>query len=273
MKVEKTMPTILAVSDSIGETAEMVTKAALIQFKSSDVTVKKIPYVIDKQYALEVIEQAEDMGNCVIVCTIVLPEVREFLLEQAKAYDIPIVDIMGPTMKAISEIVEQNPELEPGLVHKTDADYFKKMEAIEFAVRYDDGKDPRGLYRADVVLIGVSRTSKTPLALYLAHQRLKVANLPLVPEVVPPKELFKLPKNRVVGLTITPEKLYEIRCERLKSLGLGFNATYTNRDRIIKEIDYAEKVMDNLSCPKIDVSNKAVEEIATNILGILKKGD
>lgn len=273
MKAEKTKPTIFAVSDSIGETAEIVTKAAIIQFKSSDVVIRRVPYVIDRQYAQEVVEQAKDIGNCVIVCTIILPEVRQFLLEQARENGIPIVDLMGPMMKVISEIVDLNPELEPGLVHKTDADYFKKMETIEFAVQYDDGKDPRGLYRADVVLIGVSRTSKTPLALYLAHQRLKVANLPLVPEVVPPKELFQLPKNKVIGLTITPEKLYEIRYERLKSLGLGFNAIYANRDRILKEIDYAEKVMKNLDCPKIDVSNKAVEEIATNILDILKKGD
>src|SRR5690606_32919433 len=126
--------------------------------------------------------------------------------------------IMGPTMEALSRVMPGEPRLEPGLVRRLDAQYFRRVEAIEFAVKYDDGKDPRGLALADLVLIGVSRTSKTPLSMYLAHKQIKVANVPLVPEIQPPEELFRLDRTKVVGLTISPNQLYEIRKERLLSL-------------------------------------------------------
>ncbi|WP_422444161.1 pyruvate, water dikinase regulatory protein [Thermoanaerobacterium sp. DL9XJH110] len=270
---KKNNPVVYAVSDSIGETAELVTRAAMIQFNSGHVDIRRVPYVTDKEYAREVIEEAKYIENCAIVCTIVLPEVRRYLVDLAHENNIPIVDLMGPMMETLSKITDFKPRLEPGLVHRIDEDYFRKMEAIEFAVKYDDGKDPRGLARADVVLIGVSRTSKTPLALYLAHKRLKVANLPLVPEVAPPEELFQLPPRTVIGLTISPEKLNEIRQERLKALGLSSDASYASLDRIMKEIEYAEGIMKKIGCPRIDVSNKAVEEIATRVLEIIRKGE
>ncbi len=264
---------MFAVSDSIGETAELVIRAAMVQFNSEKVEIRRIPYVTDNEYVEDIIEEAKNTANCAIVCTIILPEVRQYLLNLAKQSNIPIVDLMGPMMDAFSRITEIKPHLQPGLVHRIDEDYFKKMEAIEFAVQYDDGKDPRGLSRADVILIGVSRTSKTPLAMFLAHKRLKVANLRLVPEVAPPEELFKLPPRTIIGLTISPEKLLDIRQERLRALGLSSEATYAQRTRIMDEIEYADKIMKKIGCPKIDVSNKAVEEIATSILEIMKKGE
>lgn len=266
-------PIVLAVSDSIGETAELVIRAAMVQFNSDKVDIRRFPYVTDKEYVEDIIEEAKNTNNCAIVCTIILPEVREYLINLAKQNNIPIVDLMGPMMNAFSKIIEIKPHLQPGLVHRIDEDYFKKMEAIEFAVQYDDGKDPRGLARADVVLIGVSRTSKTPLAMFLAHKRLKVANLRLVPEIAPPEALFKLSPKTIVGLTISPEKLYDIRQERLRALGLGTEANYAKRSRILEEIEYANKIMEKIGCAKIDVSNKAVEEIATHILEIMKKGE
>jgi [pyruvate, water dikinase]-phosphate phosphotransferase / [pyruvate, water dikinase] kinase len=147
------------------------------------------------------------------------------------------------------------------------------VDAIEFAVKYDDGRDPRGLLRADVVLIGVSRTSKTPLSMYLANKRLKVANVPLVPEVDPPQELFQLPPERCIGLTINPEQLNGIRTERLKALGLTSQANYANLDRIAQELAYSKRIIDRLGCPVIDVSNKAVEETANIILEIIRKNN
>lgn len=201
-----------------------------------------------------------------------MPEVRKHLIDLANQNQIPIVDLMGPMMDTLSRLTDFTPHLEPGLVHRIDEDYFKKVEAIEFAVQCDDGKDPRGLLRADVVLIGVSRTSKTPLAMYLAHKRLKVANLPLVPEVTPPDELFEVPPEIVFGLTINPNKLNEIRQERLRALGLSSDASYAKPERIMKEIEYAEKIMERIGCHKIDVSNKAVEEISNSIMEIIKKG-
>ncbi len=127
-------------------------------------------------------------------------------------------------MDTFQMIFKKTPLNEPGLVRKLDADYFKRVEAIEFAVKYDDGRDPRGLLRSDIILIGVSRTSKTPLSQYLAHKRYKVANVPVVPEVDPPEELFKVDPQKCIGLKISPEKLYQIRRERLLSLGLDDNA-------------------------------------------------
>jgi len=266
-------PIVFAVSDSIGETAELVIRAAMIQFNSGHINIRRIPYVTDVEYVEEVIEEAKAEPKCAIVCTIILPEVRQKLIELAKKNNIPIVDLMGPMMDTLSEVTELKPKLEPGLVHKIDEDYFNKVEALEFAVKYDDGKDPRGFARADVILIGVSRTSKTPLALYLAHNRLKVANLPLVPEVIVPDELFQVPANKIVGLTISKEKLYEIRQERLKALGLDADASYASPERISKEIEFADEIMNKIGCPRIDVSNKAVEEIATKIMEIIKKGE
>lgn len=273
VKDKSSHPIVFAVSDSIGETAELVTRATMVQFNSENVEIRRIPYVTNNEYVEEIIQEAKNTSSCAIVCTIILPDVREYLIHLSEENNIPIVDLMGPMMKVFSEIVEIKPHLEPGLVRRIDEDYFKRMEAIEFAVNYDDGKDPRGLSRADVVLIGVSRTSKTPLAMFLAHKRLKVANLRLVPEVAPPEELFNLPPNTVVGLTISPEKLFDIRQERLKAMGLSADANYAKHSRILEEIEYANKIMEKIGCPKIDVSNKAVEEIATHIMEIIKKGE
>lgn len=174
-------------------------------------------------------------------------------------------------LQKVSELTNEKPRYEPGVIYRLDEDYFRKVEAIEFAVKYDDGRDPRGIIRADVVLIGVSRTSKTPLSQYLAHKRLKVANVPLVPEVEPPEELFKISPNKCIGLKISPEKLNSIRTERLKALGLKSEANYANINRIKEELAYSEKVMSRIGCPVVDVSNKAVEETANLISNMFQR--
>lgn len=168
-------------------------------------------------------------------------------------------------------LFNKTPKLEPGLLRQLDEQYFKRVEAVEFAVRYDDGKDPKGLVTADVVLIGVSRTSKTPLSMYLANKRIKCANVPLVPEVSPPEELYKV-ADKTVGLVIDPNHLFAIRKERLKSLGLTSNANYAAVERIINELEYSDEIMKKLGCPVIDVTNKAVEETAGKIMEIFYGG-
>jgi regulator of PEP synthase PpsR (kinase-PPPase family) len=170
-------------------------------------------------------------------------------------------------------MTKKEPLYEAGLNRRLDADYFKKVEAIEFAVKYDDGKDSRGIKKADVVLLGISRTSKTPLSMYLAHKNIKVANIPLVPEVEPPKELFESIKGKIIGLTNDPDKLNHIRMERLKALGLDYTANYANMERILNELDYAEKLFHKLRCPVINVSTKAIEETASIILSIIREGE
>ena len=205
-------------------------------------------------------------NNAVICHTIVSPELREIIASEAKEEDVEVVDIIGPVLKAIEKTSGLLPKNQPGLIHALDHEYFKRVEAIEFAVKYDDGKNPWGLAKADIVLIGVSRTSKTPLSMYLAHKQLKVANVPLVPEITPPEELFKVPAHKVIGLLIDPYKLNEIRVERLKTMGLSDNATYADVNRINEELEYAKAIMRRIHCKIINVSNRAVEETAGMIL-------
>jgi [pyruvate, water dikinase]-phosphate phosphotransferase / [pyruvate, water dikinase] kinase len=260
---------IYVVSDSVGETAELVTKAAISQFNGSGMTLKRFPYVEETGHIDEVISLVK-MDQAMIAFTLVKPDIREYMKKMAEQSGIQAVDLIGPIMDQIQQFSGKTPLYEPGLVRKLDEDYFKKIEAIEFAVKYDDGRDPRGIARADIILLGVSRTSKTPLSQFLAHKRLKVANIPIVPEVEPPEELFEVDPSKCIGLRIKPEKLNDIRKERLKALGLGDQATYANIKRIHQEIDYFNKIVDRIGCRVVDVSNKAVEETANVILQMIK---
>lgn len=258
-------PLVYVLSDSVGETAELVIKAGLSQFNNGQYQIQRIPYVDDKQIIDESLQLAKET-NGIIGFTLVDPDLRAYLNNQAQEIKVAAIDIMGPMMTAMEKVFEKTPHLEPGLVHKLDEDYFKRVEAIEFAVKYDDGRDSRGISRADIILIGVSRTSKTPLSQYLALKRLKVANIPIVPEVDPPEQLFQVDPNKCIGLSIQPEKLNYIRKERLKALGLGYQATYANINRIQEELDYFNDVVNKIGCHVIDVSNTAVEETANIIL-------
>jgi len=268
MKV--TRPSIIILSDSVGETAELVIKAGLSQFANVDYKLRRIPYVEDIVTIDETLQVASEERS-IIGFTLINPMLRQYLLQEAEKLNIAVVDIMGPMMTAMERTFKQQPKLEPGLLYKLDRDYFKRIEAIEFAVRYDDGRDPRGLLRADIVLIGVSRTSKTTLSQYLAHKRLKVANVPLVPEVDPPEQLFQIDPAKCIGLKTTVEQLNEIRKERLKALGLNNGATYASIERIDEELAFFEKIVEKIGCHVIDVSNMAIEETANVILQMVHK--
>jgi [pyruvate, water dikinase]-phosphate phosphotransferase / [pyruvate, water dikinase] kinase len=261
------LPGVYIVSDSIGETAEMVVRAAASQFNSGTMEIRQIPNISDEATIEEIVHQAVE-NHFIIAYTLVLEELAEFLRREATQAGVVCVDILGPIIAAFEQASHISPKREPGLLRKVDEMYYRRVEAVEFAVRYDDGKDPRGITQADVVLVGVSRTSKTPLSMYLAHKRIKVANVPLVPELAPPEELFQVARGRVIGLTIKPELLNNIRAERLKTMGLSGQATYANFARIIEELEFADKVMKRLGCPIIDVTNRAVEETASKILEI-----
>ena len=256
---------IYVVSDSVGETAELVVKAAVSQFGRKHMEIKRIPYVEDISTINEIIALAKEK-NGIIVYTIVIQELSNHLLVEAERQGVIVHDILGPLINKMANLFEIKPSHESGLVRKLDEDYFKKIEAIEFAVKYDDGRDPRGILRADIVLVGVSRTSKTPLSQYLAHKGLRVANVPLVPEVDPPDELYKVSASKCFGLKISAEKLNNIRRERLKSLGLDDKAVYANINRIQEELAHFENIVTKIGCEVIDVTNKAVEETANIIL-------
>lgn len=270
MKNKSTVVYVL--SDSIGETGEQVAKAAISQFNSGKYETRRFPYITDEDQIIEIFEEAKNEKS-MIIFTIVIDRLKQFILEKSKEYNIMAIDIMTPILNSIENLVGFEPKREAGLIRKLDEKYFRKVEAIEFAVKYDDGKDSRGIKKADIVLIGISRTSKTPLSMYLAHKNIKVANIPLVPEVPPPNELFEIDSKRIIGLTANPVKINEIRKERLKALGLSDNASYASMDRILDEIQYAEDLMKGIKCPVIDVSVKAVEETAGIIMELIKEHD
>jgi len=263
-------PVVFVISDSIGETAEQVVRAAASQFDGGQIEVRRVPYV-DTPETLEAIVEQAVQEKAIIVYTLIYPALRRQLQEVAGRAGIPSVDIMGPTMEALQRVMISRPRLQPGLVRQLDEEYFERVEAVEFAVKYDDGRDPRGILRADGVLIGVSRTSKTPVSMYLAHRRWKVANVPLVPEIEPPQELFRLPRGKVIGLTVRPEKLLTVRQERLRAIGLPPDADYASAERIRQELAFARDLFIRLDCPVADVTNKAVEETATTVIELLKQ--
>lgn len=259
---------IYALSDSIGETAESVARAAASQFDTDTLEIVRIPYIHSVKQLENVLSDAARQPS--IIChTIVSSDLRQALTEKAASAGILTIDIMGPMIQATQKVSGLPPKLTPGLIHKLDQEYFRRVEAVEFAVKYDDGKNSGGLLKADIVIVGVSRTSKTPLSMYLAHKKWKVANVPLVPEIPPPHELFQVPSARIIGLVIDPHKLNEIRAERLKVMGLAPDASYAAVDRIEEELNYAKVVMSKLNCPVIDVSNKAIEETANRILELI----
>lgn len=264
-------PVVFVVSDAIGETAEAVARAALSQFNSAKVVFRRISHVHGVETVLSVVEEASRHRSAIIY-TIIVPEVRAALKHHASRVGIPAVDVMGPVMDALSAIIEEKPKLQPGLVHRLDAEYFRRIEAIEFAVKSDDGKDPKSLHKADVILLGVSRTSKTPVSLYLAQRCYMVANVPLIPEVEPPKEIRQVAAGKAVGLTIDPQHLVGIRRERLKAIGLSPDSSYASPERIQREIEYAHGIFRELGCPVVDVTNRAVEETAAKVLQMLKQG-
>ncbi|TWT26058.1 pyruvate, water dikinase regulatory protein [Planomicrobium sp. CPCC 101110] len=259
---------VYVLSDSIGETAQRVVKAVAVQFLEEKVEIHQTSHVSRESDIEEVIQKAT-REHSIIVFTIVVDDLRDYLNKRAREENITAVDLLAPLMDAFVQKFKREPAHTPGLTRVLDEKYFQKVEAIEFAVKYDDARDIEGIKKADIVLIGVSRTSKTPLSMYLAYRGFKVANIPLVPEVPVPTELFDVPKGRCIGLIIKPDSLNAIRKERLKKMGLQPNATYAQLDRILEELDYAEKIMKRIGCPVINVSNKAIEETANDVMDIL----
>lgn len=258
-------PIVFVVSDSAGETGESVVRAVSIQFSPLPITIHRVSFVRSEADIDQVIREARDSQG-LIVYTLVLSRLHDHMARQVECHGVPAVDVLEPLLLQLEHAFQRKARRQPGILHRMDEDYFKKMEAVEFAVNYDDGRDPTGVLKADIVLIGVSRTSKTPLSMYLAHRMFKVANVPLVPELKPPKELFLIDPRKVIGLTLQPEKLIKVRKGRLQSLGLEDSAAYASDHRIHMEVEHAESIMKQLNCDVIDVTDKAVEETATIIL-------
>lgn len=262
--------TIFVISDSIGETAGKIARSCIKQFSPDAYEIKRFPYVDSKDKIFNVFEKAKLVPS-VVIFTTVLEEHAQYIEALGKKYNIPTVNVMSKVLESIESVLHQAPIREAGLIRRLDQEYFDKVSAIEFAVKYDDGKDPRGIILADVVLLGISRTSKTPLSMYLANKNYKVANVPLLPEIEPSEFLYEKDKRRIFGLIASDRKINEIRIERMKSLGIEDIGNYACTDRINEELRYSKEIMGKLGCQVIDVTNKAIEETASIIIDSLTK--
>lgn len=265
------MLTIYAVSDSIGETADQVARATASQF-DVEIEVKRVSYLKTFEQVIKFIDSIEDIKNSMIISTIVLVDVRDFLVQRCVEKGIPINNVLGPCISLASRIQNIMPDYKPGAVWGMDDEYYKKIEAMEFAIQYDDSKDNSGIRYADVVLIGLSRTSKTPLCMYLANKGIKSLNVPLMPEIPVPDELNEIDRRRIIGLTIDPMQLIDIRKHRLdKYERLTTDIEYANAERVLQELDFADRVMRRFNCKVIDVTKRAIEDTALIIIESISK--
>lgn len=260
---------IFAVSDSIGETAEQVALAAASQFKG-EAKVKRVPYVNSLEDVEDLISEINVDEKSIVVSTIITVNVREYLTQKCLERNISVINVLGPIINVASSMLNRMPDNNPGAMRKTDEVYFKRIEAMEFAMQYDDSKDYRGLKNADVVLVGLSRTSKTPLCMYLANKGIKAINIPLMPEVEIPNEIFDIDRKKIFGLVINPLQLIEIRKKRLdKFHRIPTGIEYASDSRILEEFEFADKIMRRLGCRTIDVTQRAIEDTALIIVNSL----
>lgn len=259
---------IFVLSDGTGETADRVTRAALRQFEGTRVQVHLFPNVVERANLERILKQAA-LQQAFVVTSLVSAEQRLFANELAKAYRILQVDVLGNVITGLSGWLNATPTSQPGLMHRADEAYFRRIEAVEFTVKMDDGKEPRMLKQADIVLVGVSRTSKTPLSVFLAYKGYKVANVPLVLDRDPPKELWEVDQRRVFALMIDPDSLEGIRKQRLRTMRVGGNTNYGQLEYILAELEAAEVLFKrNRQWPVINVTQKALEETAGTIVNL-----
>jgi regulator of PEP synthase PpsR (kinase-PPPase family) len=260
--------TVFLLADGTGETAEKVAAAALTQFRGIEVETQAFTRVRSKIEIREIMEKAAEVG-AFVVYTVIDPEHRDYIQRLAGEGNIEVADLIGSLVVRLGAYLQSTPLLTPGTQHQLDEEYFRRIEAVEFAVKNDDGQAPHNLYRADMVLVGLSRTSKTPLSMYLAHKGLKVANVPLVPEIPPPPELFQVDQEKIYGLIIDLNSLARVRSERLKHLGLPPDAEYAARENIARELRWCrEFYARHPTWPVIDTSGRAVEETAAEMIRI-----
>lgn len=260
---------IIIISDSAGETAFNNAQAATAQFPDANFTYRRYPFITDKDKVNDTLEEIKKYPNLVIVYSLVKDELQLPIIKFARENHAKYIDIMSPLIEALSQVTGMKPTHIAGAKYQLNNKYFNRISAMEFAVMYDDGKDPRGFLEADVVLLGVSRTSKTPLSLLLANKGLKVANLPLVPQTHIPKEIYEINPKKIIGLTNDPQVLNRIRRQRMISYGLNPDTTYSNIDSINEELNSALDLYKKLGCMVINVAERSIEETAALIMAHL----
>ena len=257
---------IYLVAEGTGETISMIARAALAQFHREKVKIKEFFLVTSKEQIHDITRRAAQ-DEALVAYSIVEPSLGVFLLKETTRNGIKAIDVIGDFIMKLSIFLEEKPMEIPGGQHVLNEEYYRRIEAINFAVKHDDGKLPQGLMLADLILVGLSRTGKTPLSIYLGHQGWKVANVPLHPDMVPHEELFHVEQSKIFGLIINVENLVKVREARLAQLGLAPYAKYADPLRIADEIEWCKAYYENNPNWWImDISNKAVEEVATSIL-------
>lgn len=261
---------ILLVSDGTGETAALMAKAAMIQFEGVTVNFTRYKNVRNEAQIDAICEDAKQ-NDALIIFTIVAPSLSGYLRAKAKSLDVPVIDLLGPHLHTLAGFIGYQPMAKVGILHSVDELYFRRIEAVEYTVAHDDGKDLTELEKADIVILGISRTSKTPLSMYLAHHGWRVANIPLVTGFVVPDELFKIDQRRVVALTIDGSELVKIRRARLERLGSDKGGDYAEPMKVLNEIEFARDLFSqNRKWSVFDVTGKALEETAAEIIRLME---
>ncbi|MEY4721663.1 MAG: hypothetical protein RIQ46_1388 [Pseudomonadota bacterium] len=254
-------------SDSTGETLEMVAKAALAQFDDAEVVRHFWPMVRSLQHLERIVPDiAANPG--LVLFTLVNPEIRSRLEEHCRTLGLPSVAALDAVTGALEGLLGQQARGRPGRQHAMDEAYFRRVEAIQFTIAHDDGVNWEDWEEADIVLAGVSRSSKTPTAIYLANRGYKVANIPIVVESPPPSALFGLKRPLVVGLTTAPERLVQVRRNRLISLNQAPETAYVDSDRVGKEVQFARRMFADNGWPVIDVTRRSIEETAAAVINL-----
>jgi regulator of PEP synthase PpsR (kinase-PPPase family) len=258
------------VSDATGETAARLVQALEAQFPEQDFVEIRHPRV-ESEDDLQLAVSRMRGRPAVVVYTLVEPMMRDAMRTLCRRAKLHYCDLLGQPIDAVARVSGMAARMTPGSRPPLNSAYFKRMEAIEFAVRFDDGVG-RGLHEADLVLVGVSRTSKTPLSIYLGYLGHKAANVPVVKGIEPPGELFEIDVRKVVGLTIDPNRLVEIRRARVRTMGAAAqNRQYAELMEIYEELDEASKLHRRLGCPIIDISELSIEETAHRVLRVVEE--
>ena len=256
------------ISDSTGETLENIAKAGLAQFDDVETIKHFWPMVRTEGHLDRVLEDVGKQPG-LILFTMVDHNVRARLEDRCRMMGLPAVSALDPVIDALSHMLGMEAKERPGRQHMLDAAYFSRVEAIQYTIAHDDGLASEDWEEADIVLAGVSRTSKTPTSIYLANRGFKVANIPLVPESPPPDSLYGLKHPIVVGLTTSPDRLVQVRRNRLLSLNQAPETDYVDNERVKKEVAFARRIFADNEWPVIDVTRRSIEESAAAILNIV----
>jgi|WetSurMetagenome_2_1015567.scaffolds.fasta_scaffold345671_2 [pyruvate, water dikinase]-phosphate phosphotransferase / [pyruvate, water dikinase] kinase len=262
-------PPLYVVSGGVGASGEQLVQTVLAQFPDNNLPVITVGNVRQVTQIKRVIAQAKQAGG-IIAHTLVDDRLRRALIDLARDEDVAAIDLMGPLLSRLESVLKRKALSQPGLYRQFHRAYFERVSAIEFTMAHDDGQQRAGWPQADLVLVGVSRSGKTPLSMYLAVLGWKVANVPLVPEVPPPPELFKLSRQRVLGLTIRPDQLLVFREQRYARLGLAAPIDYIDSRRIGAEVQAALRVFRRGRFAVIDVTDKPIETSADEIIKLIE---